>query len=115
MESRKGNIRSNPVGLSQLCNGEVFYFTCIDTEEKLFPLYHLFKDEFQCVYQKDIYSGEQWLEIMPSQATKANASLRLKRLLNCDKVVCFGDGKNDIRLNCMTPLEYREYLLSKVA
>lgn len=98
LESRKGDIRENPVELSELCNGEAFYFTCIDTAEKLLPIYNLCKNTFQCIYQRDIYSGEQWLEILPKQATKANAVLDLKRFLNCDKVICFGDGKNDISM-----------------
>lgn len=98
LESRKGDIRNNPVELSELNKGEAFYFTCIDAAEKLLPIYNLCKDTFQCVYQKDIYSGEQWLEIMPKQATKANAVLELKRLLNCNKVICFGDGKNDVSM-----------------
>lgn len=98
LANRKGDIRSNPTDLEHLGEGEIFYITCIDTPEKLFPIYNLLRDKFRCVYQKDIYSGEQWLEIMPSNATKANAILQLKELLNCDKVVCFGDAKNDISM-----------------
>lgn len=74
-----------------------FYFTCIDSEEKLYPLYRQFKEEFYCVYQKDIYSGEQWLEIMPAKTSKANGRTEnLARLLGCRRIVCFCDGKNDI-------------------
>lgn len=50
------------------------------------------------MYQRDIYSGAQWLEILPRQATKAGAVVELKKLLGCDKVVSFGDGKNDISM-----------------
>lgn len=98
LESRRGDIRENPVEEKELCRGEVFYFTCIDTEEKLKPVYHLCKKDFPCVYQRDIYSGAQWLEILPRQATKASAVVELKKLLGCDKVVSFGDGKNDISM-----------------
>lgn len=66
---------------AQLPTDDCFYFTCIDSEEKLYPLYLQFKEEFYCVYQKDIYSGEQWLEIMPTKTSKANAVLHLARLL----------------------------------
>jgi hydroxymethylpyrimidine pyrophosphatase-like HAD family hydrolase len=45
-----------------------------------------------------VYSGRQWLEIMPAAASKANAILMLKEKLGCDRVVCFGDGKNDISM-----------------
>lgn len=97
IDTRKGDFRDNPLlDDSNILDGEKYYFTCIDDESKLYPLYLTLKDKFNCVYQKDIYSGEQWLEIMPAAATKANAILQLKKLLCCDKIVSFGDGINDI-------------------
>lgn len=98
-DSRSGDIRDNPIKLtSELYKGDIFHFTCIDEEEKLVPLYEYFKDKFQCIFHRDIYSGEQWLEIQPNDATKAQAILKLKAYLGCDRVVCFGDGKNDISM-----------------
>lgn len=97
-ETRRGDPRDHPVDESRLLDGEPFYFTCIDAPEKLLPLYERYRDRFQCVYSRDIYSGEQWLELMPRQATKARAMLELKELLGCDRVVCFGDGRNDLPL-----------------
>ena len=97
-ETRRGDPRNRQTDENHLCDGEVFYFTCIDAPDKLLPLYERYRDRFQCVYSKDIYSGEQWLELMPRQATKARAMLELKERLRCDRVVCFGDGKNDLSL-----------------
>lgn len=97
LESRAGDIRTRSVDtLSDLRKGEIFYLTCIDTPEKLEPFYVKYKEKYHCVYQKDIYTGEQWLEIMPKEATKSNAIKQLKDKLGCDKLVVFGDGKNDI-------------------
>lgn len=93
--SRKGDTRDNPVLSEDLCNGDVFYFTCIDKQSKLWPVYCLLKNRFSCVYQKDIYSHEQWLEILPPKVTKASAVMQLKEVLKCDNIVSFGDGKND--------------------
>ncbi len=99
LDTRKGDIRTNPVsGLDELRKGRIFYITCIDAPEKLEPLFKTYKDRFHCVYQRDIYTGDQWLEIMPASASKANAVTQLKQLLNCDKVIAFGDGRNDIDL-----------------
>ncbi len=67
-----------------------------DSPEKLKPMYDKYKETFHCVYQKDIYTDEQWLEIMPLEASKANAIKQLQKLLGCDRVVAFGDGRNDI-------------------
>ncbi|MBR5798954.1 MAG: Cof-type HAD-IIB family hydrolase [Lachnospiraceae bacterium] len=97
LDSRKKDKRERPVAtIEQLCAGEIFYLTCIDEEAKLQPLYEKYKDTYYCVYQKDIYSGYQWLEIMPKEVSKSNAILQLKEKLGIDSVVAFGDGKNDI-------------------
>lgn len=95
--SRKGDIRTNAVRtIDDLKSGNIFYITCIDEPQKLKPLYEKYKDSYHCVYQTDIYTNEQWLEIMPRNASKANAIKQLKALLKCEKLVVFGDGKNDI-------------------
>ena len=97
--SRRGDPRDNPiVQCCSLLDGDVFYFCCIDSKEKLRPAYESLKDDYNCIYAKDFYTNEPWLEIMPLQATKANAVLQLKTMLGCDKIVCFGDGKNDISM-----------------
>ena len=97
VESRKGDKRDNPVLYAdELCIGEMFYITCIDKKEKLKPLFDKYNNTYHCVFQTDIYTKTQWLEIMPKAASKANAIRQLKTLLGCDKIVVFGDGKNDI-------------------
>lgn len=95
---RRDDVRKRPTTPMGMFDGEIFHFTAMDTAEKLFPLYEKLKDEFGCHYGNDLYSGKPWLEIHPKGATKANAILALKRILGCDKIVCFGDGKNDISM-----------------
>lgn len=97
LDSRKGDVRTNVVSsVTDLKSGNLFYITCIDEPQKLKPLYEKYKSVFHCVYQTDIYTNEQWLEIMPLNASKANAIRQLKALLGCEKIVAFGDGKNDV-------------------
>lgn len=97
--SRRGDPRDTPVtNDAELTRSGTFYFTCIDAAERLAPLYEQFRDVFSCVYSKDIYSGAQWLEIMPRAATKAHAARQLARMLGCDRIVAFGDSVNDIPL-----------------
>ena len=99
IDTRKGDLRDRPIKtFDQLIQGDIFYFTCIDDPIKLEPFYKKYKDVFNCYYQSDIYSGEWWLEIMPKVASKANAAKQLKKLLQCDKIVSFGDAVNDIAL-----------------
>jgi len=97
IESRAGDPRDNPVADAQeLRRGDIFYFTCIDDEEKLRPLWKKYEPLCRTVFQRDVYSGEQWLELMPSGASKANAIRQLKERLGCGRLVVFGDGRNDI-------------------
>lgn len=102
LATRKGDKRENPVeSVEALYSGEIFYLTCIDAEEKLKPLYQRYANQYHCVFHKDIYSGEQWLEIMPPTASKANAIRQLRKHLACDRLVVFGDGRNDIDMFCL--------------
>lgn len=97
LDTRKGDKRWREVtDNEQLLAGNVFYFTCIDLKEKLEPIYEKYKHRYHVVFQQDIYTKDQWLEIMPAEASKANAILQLKQLLGCDSVVSFGDASNDI-------------------
>ena len=97
--TRKGDIRDTPVEFeSELGFGDVFYFTCIDKYEQLESLYIRFREKYHCIFQRDIYSGEQWLEIIPKTVSKANAILQLQEYLGVDYIVGFGDGKNDIEM-----------------
>ena len=99
LKNRPGDSRHRPVQTrEELLAGETFYFTCIETHEKLAPVYEKYKERFHCIFGRDIYSGEWWLEILPPKATKAHAVLQLKEYLGCDKLIVFGDGLNDIEM-----------------
>lgn len=101
LESRLGDIRRRIVqNTSELYSGDMFYFACMDTEAVLLSVNEVFKADkrYNCIYQKDIYSGYQWCEILPAKTSKANAALLLKKLLDCERIVSFGDGINDIEL-----------------
>lgn len=107
IDSRKGDRRDNPVaGAHELLRGEIFYISCIDEADKLAPFYEKYKDQYHTVYHRDIYSGAQWLEIMPLAASKSNAIAQLKARLDCDHLVVFGDGKNDIDMFQMADESY---------
>lgn len=97
LESRKGDVRTRSVDTTEdLVQGNCFYITCIDEPEKLQPLFEKYKEKYHCVYSKDMYTKEQWFEIMPKTASKSNAVLQLKQLMGCDRLVVFGDGENDL-------------------
>ncbi len=99
LDTRRGDLRDTPVQTDEeLLRGDAFYFTCIGGETRLAPVYRAFRGTFQCMFQRDIYSGAQWLEIMPAAATKAQAARRLAEMAGCDRIVAFGDSLNDLPL-----------------
>lgn len=96
---RKGDKRLHPIhDRNSLYDGRAFYFTCIGEKEALLPLYEELQKTglFTCILQQELYRPEYWCEIMPKNVSKANAILQLKELWQCDQVISFGDGKNDI-------------------
>ncbi len=97
IKSRKGDPRDHPVShINDLYKGSIFYITCIDYKNKLAHFYNKYKDQYHCLFQKDIYTQETWLEIMPQNTSKSNAIKQLKKYLDCDYLVVFGDALNDI-------------------
>ena len=101
LDSRLHDIRRREVATEdELYCGDMFYFSCIGDEMKLFHVRDVYDndDRVYCIFQKDIYSGAQWCELLPVKATKANAAIQLKEMLSCDRLVVFGDAKNDIPL-----------------
>ncbi len=105
--SRAGDSRDRPVAnIGEILSGDIFYVTCIDIPERLKPFLDKYESICHCVYQRDIYSNEQWLEIMPKNASKANAIGELKNLLGCDYLITFGDGLNDMDMFQMADEAY---------
>ena len=103
LDQRRGDGRDHPLtGDEHLLGGKVYYFSCIDETARLLTADRLIREQFgeicNQVCQKDIYSGDQWLEIMPAAASKANAARQLKNITGADRPVAFGDGKNDLPL-----------------
>lgn len=99
LNRRIGDPRLNPISDEvSMPTERLFCMTCMDDPEVLLPAYEALKDTFRCLYFKDVYTDEYWLEIQPQNATKANAVRALKDLLDCDRVVCFGNGENDISM-----------------
>ncbi len=97
IENKIGDIRLFPVENKKLLNqGEIFYFDCLGTMEEMRPLYDKLKDKYGCICAKDTYSDMIFFEIMPKNVSKASAIKKLKEILGIDKIVCFGDGLNDI-------------------
>jgi Cof subfamily protein (haloacid dehalogenase superfamily) len=99
INSRKGDMRLRPIeSKNELYCGELFYFTCIGTKNELIGIYEYLNklDIFTCTLQQELYCEEYWCEIMPKNATKGNAIVKLKEKLNCKKIISFGDAINDI-------------------
>lgn len=98
---RNGDHRLMPVDeFDELFAYDVHYIICMGEKADFEEAYAELQREEECrsFCEKQLYDDTYWLEIMPKESTKANAMLQLKELIGCDKVVCFGDGVNDISL-----------------
>ena len=84
--------------LSEMFLGNPGYVTIIGNKDETEPLYLRTREYngWECLFQKDIYSDEYWLEIAPRNSTKAKSILKLKEEYGFDKLVVFGDSVNDI-------------------
>lgn len=99
LSRRKGDRRLRPLLDGRgLYDGEIFYFLGVGKRDELLPLQEAVKNDNRCIsfLQKELYQPEYFCEIMPAEATKANAIRRLKALLGCGRVITFGDAVNDI-------------------
>jgi len=96
--TRKGDPRLRTTNINGLFDGDIFYITAMGEQSALSEANVIFSGNrnLNCIYYREIYSGEYWLEIMPRNADKAKAALQLKELLGCDHMICFGDGINDL-------------------
>lgn len=62
------------------------------------PVYKTLSQDgrFHVTFQRELYRTEYFCEVMPREATKANAVRKLRALYGCDRMVSFGDAINDI-------------------
>lgn len=101
LSQRSGDPRLRPLeDETALYAGDVFYYTFIGEQAALLPLYEEVAqlEGCRCVFQQELYRPEYWCELMPAQATKAEAARKLKELLGFERIVAFGDAINDIPL-----------------
>lgn len=98
--TREGDSRKLEVtgGFESALKGDIFYFTFMEQEQRLRPVYEYLRCRCNCLFQPDNYTDNWFLEVMPKAATKANAALQLKEIMGADKLVAFGDGYNDLEL-----------------
>ncbi len=92
----------------KLYEGKTCYFTFIAPKNELQLLYERVRhiEGINCVFQKDKYRPEYWLELCPGNATKAKAIQRVKQLCGCQRVIVFGDSANDISMFHMADEAY---------
>jgi Cof subfamily protein (haloacid dehalogenase superfamily) len=84
--------------LTGMFRGDPGYVTIIGDKSETEPLYIRAREYngWECLFQKDVYRDEYWLEIAPQNSTKAKSILKLKEEYGFDRLVVFGDSVNDI-------------------
>lgn len=98
LSRRKSDPRFECVSSDEaLVRDHVFYFKCIGPKEQLERVWNDLKmdDRLLCIFHKETYQSDYWMEILPKGANKAFGAKFLKEKYGFDKVVCFGDSSND--------------------
>lgn len=101
LRRRAGDPRLNPIAEREELRGDdIFYFNCIGRKEDLDALHEEVEKSFdiKCIYEQETYQTDYWCEIMPKSTSKGAAALEVKRMLGADRLIVFGDGKNDLEL-----------------
>lgn len=88
--------------------GEVIYLALTDKKEILDPITEGLKKVagVSFAYYLNIYNGMYCLEVFSERASKKSALQKLKKYLNCDKTVVFGDNYNDLSMIEMADRSY---------
>ncbi len=84
---------------SDLSEEPIIYFSLVDHKEKLEPIFHQIQaiPDLNCTFYRDNYSPEFWfLETFSRTASKYHATKHLRTSLGAEKVICFGDNRNDL-------------------
>ena len=102
INDRKGDPALRPCETyEELFQGDIYYFTILSPIIPFHILNTVFSPEkgFNSNAQPDTYHNhELWYEVFSANASKANAALQLKQMLQADELVCFGDNLNDISM-----------------
>lgn len=106
LKKRRSDKRANATTHDRLLDGDVFCFSSIDDYEKMLPLYEILKQKYHAVLYQDPYTAYFWLEVLPKHATKADAVLELKTRFGFERVVVFGDEKNDLSMFAVADESY---------
>lgn len=77
---------------------QVIYFALTDKKEKIQIIWDKIRriDGIESIIYLNVYNGLYCLEIFDVTANKANALINLKRLLQVEEIIVFGDNHNDI-------------------
>lgn len=83
-----------------LYGGEIFTYTFIGTKEELRPAAEIFRGlrGINVTFFQELDRPEWWCNLTPEKGQKSHAAQKLKKLLGYDRIVCFGDGINDLPL-----------------
>lgn len=102
LDSRENDKRLRFIdNIEELYNSDSIYsFLCIGSKDELKPIHETIQKHpnINSILQQETRREEFWCDIAPSEATKAKSILKLKEMLNCDKIISFGNGLNDISM-----------------
>lgn len=85
---------------SRVSGANACYFACTGPREELEPVVQAIQalEGVSCAFYLNIYNGLYCVEVFSERASKKNALIRLKAMLECGEIVVFGDNLNDLSM-----------------
>ncbi|MCM1544852.1 MAG: HAD family hydrolase [Ruminococcus sp.] len=81
-------------------NENIVYAATLDKKDELAPIYDELANlnDVFCHFYPDNYCDDYFMEVFKKGVSKASGAVQVKKWLNADKIVAFGDNINDIPL-----------------
>ena len=104
LDIRIGDPRCRKVTtIKELYSGDIYRFIWSPSfPDKIFEE----ENRFNHFCRRDYEPQENLCDILPIKATKANAALQLKAILGCNRLIVFGDERNDLPLFSVADEKY---------
>lgn len=93
-------VRQIPSYAEEASGRQAIFFASTGSEEKIMAVWKQVQTitGIESIVYSNIYNGLYCMDIFDENANKANALVRLKKLLQVDEVTMFGDNHNDVSI-----------------
>lgn len=96
----KGKLFTYSPSVTVSDEDKIVYLVTLDKYENIIDLYNEIKeiDGITCAFYRDNYTDCYFFEIFAKGVSKASGLSEVRKIINADKVIAFGDNLNDLEM-----------------